>query len=999
MNQDLITPVQTAELLKALDNVATPVKVAKKLVVSSNLAENEYQFYKIDCLTHFSEEPRREALENVYSSIRFPGASFVYLLHGSSSGVNLYFGIARSHQHNAPALSVKNIADSILKPVFEGNFRGSKLHQVEEKHELLSKLERFKHVGVLQGAVGNQEQGENNFFQGMDRLVDVMLGQEFCLAITASAMTHEQLLELEQIVHQGYALFAPLSKMSYQQGKNSGEGRSLGESTTASKGRNYSKNTGESDSETSGTSKATSSGDVSDTGSEGKSKSTNSGESWGSNSSESKGLNRGVSVNSGESQTVSTEIHNRKAQQWLTYIDEVLLPRVDYGRSRGGFISGISLFATSHHSLLTLSNTAMSVFSGNSGNCYPLHFMSVSEYPSIVNELRNLQIPTIELNNRQKEPNGYLFHHLKSRLVEGDKVVMGTYCSPRELSLIAGLPQKEVAGIALNEEVNFGLNPPQVDEGNKLVLGELVQDGKSIPNNDVSLNISELNKHMFVAGVTGSGKTTTCHHLLREAKLPFLVIEPAKTEYRTLMDEFDDLLIFTPGRDELGAFRLNPLELMPGESISARVDILKASFAASFDMEAAIPQVLEAAIYRCYEKMGWNLTTSRHPEFPDPFAENVYPFPIMQDLLEASKEVVEEQGFDARLRDDYIGSIKARLQGLLVGSKKQIFNTLRSIDFAALLKRRVVIELEEIRNGAEKSLIMAFIMTNMVQALKNEHRVNPDFRHLTLIEEAHRLLAHPDPSESNNKKQAVEMFADMLAEIRKYGEGLIIVDQIPSKLTPEVLKSTNTKIVHKLFAQDDKDAIGNTIALEKDQKTYLSRLDVGHCVVFSQGWQKAVQVQVKVDPALVTQADLPLNEVEKVIRERFIEFCQLPTSRRLLPMLSHSGLSSISTKQQVSDLLKFSQETDLFFCWEQFLVEQNDTSKEKVVQSIKKAFESTINTEIVIDHLLYHVYPPVGYRSVKDWRLRVDKAINCLMSGEDIKVGRMSLDSSDRRKM
>ncbi len=130
------------------------------------------------------------------------------------------------------------------------------------------------------------------------------------------------------------------------------------ESTTTSKGRNYSKNTGESDSETSSTSKATNSGDVSDTGSEGTSKSTNSGESWGSNSSESKGLNKGLSVNSGESQTVSTEIHNRKAQQWLTYIDEVLLPRIDYGRSRGGFISGISLFATSHHSLLTLSNTA-----------------------------------------------------------------------------------------------------------------------------------------------------------------------------------------------------------------------------------------------------------------------------------------------------------------------------------------------------------------------------------------------------------------------------------------------------------------------------------------------------------------------------------------------------------------------------------------------------------------------------------------------------------------
>ena len=35
-------------------------------------------------------------------------------------------------------------------------------------------------------------------------------------------------------------------------------------------------------------------------------------------------------------------------------------------------------------------------------------------------------------------------------------------------------------------------------------------------------------------GSPGSGKTTTCHRLLKEAgKVPFLVIEPAKTEYRT----------------------------------------------------------------------------------------------------------------------------------------------------------------------------------------------------------------------------------------------------------------------------------------------------------------------------------------------------------------------------------------------------------------------------------------------------------------------------------
>ncbi|MDY3740328.1 MAG: hypothetical protein SO022_07710 [Selenomonadaceae bacterium] len=84
----------------------------------------------------------------------------------------------------------------------------------------------------------------------------------------------------------------------------------------------------------------------------------------------------------------------------------------------------------------------------------------------------------------------------------------------------------------------------------------------------------------------------------------------------------------------------------------------------------------------------------------------------------------------------------------------------------------------------------------------------------------------------------------MLAEVRKYGESLIIVDQIPDKMTPEVLKNTNTKIIHKLFAQDDKDAIGNTMALKDDQKAYLSNLQQGRAIVFSQGWTKAVQVQI-----------------------------------------------------------------------------------------------------------------------------------------------------------
>ena len=153
-------------------------------------------------------------------------------------------------------------------------------------------------------------------------------------------------------------------------------------------------------------------------------------------------------------------------------------------------------------------------------------------------------------------------------------------------------------------------------------------------------------------------------------------------------------------------------------------------------------------------------------------------------------------------------------------------------------------ELENIKSGTEKSLVMGFILANLNEAIKYKFAQDKSFKHITLIEEAHRLLSKYVPGDSPCKKNGVETFADMLAEVRKYGECLIIADQIPSKMAPDVLKNTNTKIVHKIFAQDDKEAIGNTLSLTDEQKGYLSNLNTGRAVVFTQGWEKSIQVKI-----------------------------------------------------------------------------------------------------------------------------------------------------------
>lgn len=962
---NLVETKQLDKLLTALDSPANPVSIGKRLLPCEALQTDDYHFFQINSLTHISDAPRREALENVYSCIRYPGASVVYLLAGNTNGITLYLGVARNYLYPKPVISISDISTDILKPSFEGNFRGSDVSQATGNgSELIKKFQSYHHVGVLQGTVGDQSQGENAFFQGVDRLVDVMSGSEFCLMITASCLASPDMVTLEQWMHRGYELLAPLARVSLQQGQTTGRSLSWGRSKGESKGTTKANTTGSSQGESEGTSKSTSRSDSSESGTEGTSNSTSKGTSDGTNESTSKGTNSGASINRGETLNISAERHNRHAQQWLSYLDEVLLPRVDYGRSRGGFVCNIALLANSQHTLLRLGDVSRSIFSGNMGNQYPLQMLDISSLPEWVRSVKNFQIPVIPRQANSDQALS-IFDSLKSRVNLNGKVLMGAYVTPKELSLIAGLPQQEVVGLELKEQVSFGLNPPYVSVVNGLPLGSLVQDGRVLEHK-INLDRRDLNKHVFVAGVTGSGKTTTCHHLLRASMLPFLVIEPVKTEYRMLLDQYDDLLVLTPGRDDLAPLKLNPLEMMPGETISSRVDIIKASFSASFDMEAAIPQILEAALYRCYENMGWDLSTSTHPLYTDPFASGCYPFPILRDLLSTTEQIVKEQGFDDRLRQDYIGSIKARLQGLLLGAKGQIFNTLRSIDFSELIQRRVVIELEEIRNGAEKSLLIAFIMTNVIQALKNEHRKNPQFRHLTLIEEAHHLLTKADPSTSNNRRQAIEMFADMLAEVRKYGEGLIIVDQIPNKLTPEVLKNTNTKIIHKLFAEDDKVAIGNTMALEPLQQQHLSRLGVGQAVVFSQGWQSSVLIQV--ETTSTTKADIPLNVIEPELRKRAWQFYQLPINLHLLPLQAQQPTLSI---EEWRERLAYSADTKLLSVYTKFIDDPNETNRQNLASLLEQAFNRLGSTTMVIEHIIQHLYIPTKSESMYMWRERL----------------------------
>lgn len=255
------------------------------------------------------------------------------------------------------------------------------------------------------------------------------------------------------------------------------------------------------------------------------------------------------------------------------------------------------------------------------------------------------------------------------------------------------------------------------------------------------------------------------------------------------------------------------------------------------------------------------------------------------------------------------------------------------------------------------------------------------FQHITLVEEAHRLLSRYTPGDSLNKRQGVEVFSDMLAEVRKYGESLIIVDQIPEKMTPEVLKNTNTKIVHKLFAKDDKDVIGNTMALEEDQKDFLSNLDTGKAIVFTQGWTKAVQVKIKSLQA-DDDEDISTAQIEQIA----VEYYKDNYRRGVLRGLERVPQEMTDTLVQKYLWLKRSDQS--LEAYGKFINCSGEEYGEKLFLSLQGKINKSLakiggDSELLQTYIYYNYYDV--YSDDEEEKLRRDsfaEAMNLILAGD-----------------
>jgi DNA helicase HerA-like ATPase len=465
----------------------------------------------------------------------------------------------------------------------------------------------------------------------------------------------------------------------------------------------------------------------------------------------------------------------------------------------------------------------------------------------VLNEIRALSVSNDASQELLEKAWGVIKHQqLGHPLGEGFNGV-STPMNTEELAILMNVPREEIHGITIRSTPRFGVN--YVAEPNEIKLGKIVHKGGEI-NKFFGIPPEQLTKHGFICGVTGAGKTNTCLHLLKELNRPFLVIEPAKTEYRQLLNLIPDLRIFTLGQEMVSPFRLNPFEFIRGTELLSHIDYLKAVFNAAFPMYASMPYLLEEAIYEVYLDKGWILATSQNRYFNEDAPDDVFYdyLPTLQDLLDKIDVVVKSKHYAQQLTMDLSAALKARLSSLIHGGKGFMLNVRRSIPWQVLFDSQVVLELRAIGDDDEKCFLMGLLFTMLYEYRQKHHDADGTLKHVTLIEEAHRLLRHvpmhSGMETANTRGKAVETFTNILAEVREYGESILIVDQIPAKLSPDVVKNTSLKIVHRLLAQDDRDFVGSTMILTEEQKLELPLLKVGRVVVHREGMDKPFHLQI-----------------------------------------------------------------------------------------------------------------------------------------------------------
>lgn len=658
-------------------------------------------------------------------------------------------------------------------------------------------------------------------------------------------------------------------------GRSSGSGNTSSETTSSTQTRGVSQSTSRSasQSETRGTSQSLGSNQNWTSGSS-TSDSHGTTESDTEGTSESRGTSASHTVSHNVTETLGWGATLTEGTQWsdtdgtsqsvsLTLSDPHITATVEHlqrhatrleqGKALGLWQVGVYMLSDQGETAQSASQQMRSLLSGQESVFEPVRSANVTEALMAVAKPSGPLLPgetprtSMVMNNtlgQFKDPRLRLVNSLGERARHPLTPMLGelrSLLTTRELSYYINFPRRNVPGIGvIRTSPEFALSQPlsAVREGDRALHLGLLLDGGQATTLPYHLSVGSLSSHTLVAGLSGGGKTTTIGTLLRGSGLPFLILEPAKDEWvrwaqawNERCKEAERIDIYVPG--VMGAdykqLCFNPLqphlpERLTRSLVTTHVERLKAVLQAAFPTQEILPTLLEAVVYRTYKQQLSGDTVSR------------WQWPTLETLRGNVEKVIGGIGY----REDIAGNMKAcltvRLDSLLSGWKRELLLPRRGQGTALddLFTRRVVVNLSHVGDAQDK----AFVMNLLLLLLREWREAEADqegyshqqCRHLTVVEEAHRVMRRVSAPESPLAKSS-EMLGDMLSEVRAYGEGMILADQIPTRLLEDALKNTGLKIAHRLVSWDDQKSMSDAMGLTEAQGRLLSKLLPGQAIV------------------------------------------------------------------------------------------------------------------------------------------------------------------------
>lgn len=583
----------------------------------------------------------------------------------------------------------------------------------------------------------------------------------------------------------------------------------------------------------------------------------------------------GTTDTHGTVRTQQIEVCNKAVEELLTRIDEQI-KRTKESEDYGCYSCAAYFLSSRPSKALLAANTYRSLMIGEGS----------SVESGAVNVWKNNEAEVAQLREYLKRFMQPVFARpLWENAPDSLLYTPATLVSGRELPMHLGLPTRSVHGLPIIEHAEFGRNVPDeaMPDEDKMNLGKIYHMGKEEAAGLI-LNRQAMASHTFITGSTGTGKSNAVYHLLDEitknGQTTFLVVEPAKGEYKNVFGNCTDVQVFGTNPRETPLLRMNPFAFPENIHILEHIDRLVEIFNACWPMYAAMPAVLKDAIERSYQKVGWDLRNSESEKGV---------FPTFFDLLDILPGVIEESHYSKDTQSDYVGALCTRVKSLTNGIYGSVLCAEDALTDEALFDRNVIVDLSRVGSMETKSLLMGILVMKLQEYRMCSSGMNSRLRHVTVLEEAHNLLRKTSAEQSqegaNLQGKSVEMLANAIAEMRTYGEGFIIADQAPGLLDMSVIRNTNTKIILRLPDEEDRKLVGKSAALKEAQIDELSKLPLGVAAVYQNEWPEAVLCKIEAYPMPENAVYHKPSKMPHEINAEFV-FGQLAVGKELEPLSS-----------------------------------------------------------------------------------------------------------------